>query len=134
MHTREILSEHSQVLIENGMLQELAPIFHDLDASAVQQKRAMQNNMIVLSSWELLVFSMFKSLTELSRNSVSSFPHMHYFESNLAFTDDSVDRVDSDEKVRRLLTQFKMDKNRMLVILLTRLLQRLILKASDAID
>ena len=90
--------------------------------------------MIVLSSWELLIFTLFKSLTELNPHSVSAFKHMHYFESDLTLMDDVVDRLDDDEKVRRLLTQFKMDKNRMVVILLTRLLRRLILKATDAIN
>ena len=42
--------------------------------------------------------------------------------------------MDEQEKVRRLMTQFKMDKNRMLVILLTRLLKKLIIRTKEAIN
>ena len=60
---------------------------------------------------------------------------MHYFESNLDLQNGiNVDKLDHDEKFRRLLTQFKMDKNRMLVILLTRLLKKLIIKSEEAIS
>ena len=42
--------------------------------------------------------------------------------------------MDEQEKVHRLMTQFKMDKNRMLVILLTRLLKKLIIRTKEAIN
>lgn len=42
--------------------------------------------------------------------------------------------MDEQEKIRRLMTQFKMDKNRMLVILLTRLLKKLIIRTKEAIN
>ena len=60
---------------------------------------------------------------------------MHYYERELsACTDKKYDRMDEQEKVRRLMTQFKMDKNRMLVILLTRLLKKLIIRTKEAIN
>ena len=42
--------------------------------------------------------------------------------------------MDEQERIRRLMTQFKMDKNRMLVILLTRLLMKLIIKTKKSIN
>ena len=89
----------------------------------------------MLSSWELIVFTLFKSLTSVSDYAVSSYSDMHYYERELsACTDKKYDRMDEQEKVRRLMTQFKMDKNRMLVILLTRLLKKLIIRTKEAIN
>ena len=65
---------------------------------------------------------------------MSTFQYSHYFESNLALVDDIVDNLDDTQKMRRLMTEFKMDKNRMLVILLTRLLRRLLMRVEQSID
>mmetsp|Transcript_21614 Transcript_21614/g.28932 ORF Transcript_21614/g.28932 Transcript_21614/m.28932 type:complete len:84 (+) Transcript_21614:871-1122(+) len=83
----------------------------------------------MLSSWELLIFTLFKGLTQLGNHSVSSFANAHFFESKMGLIDDVVDNLSDQEKVRHLLNECKMDKNRMIVILLTRLLKRLIIKA-----
>lgn len=48
--------------------------------------------------------------------------------------DDIVDNLDETQKMRRLMTEFRIDKNRMLVILLTRLLRRLIMRVEQSID
>ena len=59
---------------------------------------------------------------------------MHYYDSDLKLDQLKIDKMPEEEKINRLMTQFKMDKNRMLVILLTRLLKRLIIKSKIAIN
>ena len=59
---------------------------------------------------------------------------MHYYDSDLKLDELKINKLPEEEKMNRLMTQFKMDKNRMLVILLTRLLKRLIIKAKESIN
>ena len=59
---------------------------------------------------------------------------MHYYDSDLKLDELKINKLPEEEKLNRLMTQFKMDKNRMLVILLTRLLKRLIIKAKESIN
>ena len=121
LHITEILPDHTVHQIATRKLEQLSPIYHDLDAKAEKQKQALATEHIILSSWELTVFTLFRSLTSQMPYATSSFDHMHFFSSELP-VDGNIDQLDSREKIQRLISQFKMDKNRMLVILLTRLL------------
>ena len=77
---------------------------------------------------------MFKSLTQTGPFSVTSIQEMHFYKEGNDFDIAEIDRLYADEKVRLLETKFKMDKNRIMVILLTRLLKRLIIKSKEAIN
>ena len=88
--------------------------------------------MIILSPWELLIFTLFHSLTDIGPHAVSAYDSMHYFDLDEELG--GQESISEREKIRLLMTKFKMDKNRMMVILLTRLLKRLIIKAREALD
>lgn len=79
MGVAEILPAHTVKLIVTRQFKHLGPIYHDLDADADQQKQALLNEKIMLSSYELILFVLFKSLTSLTNYSASSFEHVHYF-------------------------------------------------------
>ena len=73
-------------------------------------------------------------MTRLTEGSASTALNSHFYESNLALVDEIVDNLDDAQKLRGLITELKMDKNRMLVILLTRLLSQLIKRLEQSID
>ena len=58
----ELLPEHSIKFIKAGKLDKLSAIYHQLQANATEQKRAMNDCFILLSPWELLIFKMFNAL------------------------------------------------------------------------
>lgn len=86
----------------------------------------------MLSSWELIVFYLFKGLTQINESSASAILEMHFFDMKLMSVQGET--TETRQRVQALLKEVKMDKNRMLVILLTRLLKRLILKTQESID
>ena len=65
MNVRDILPDHTVNAIQNQRFDQLSDIYHDLDANSEQQSNALRSGQIVLSSWELIIFTMFKSLTTL---------------------------------------------------------------------
>ena len=129
-----ILPPHSQEIIHLRKKAELSQVYHELDAPKERQLKALDSGMILLSNWELLIFSLFKSLTQLGPFSRSCHVGCHYFESKMDLLDDVVNHLTDEERVQRLRSETKMDKHRMLVILLARLLKRLIINAQQSID
>jgi hypothetical protein len=91
-------------------------MYHDLAADAIEQKNALLNEEILLSPWELLVMTLFKTLQE------SSFvPHLEQYP---LFISD----IDQKEKSRQ-----RLDKHRLLTIVMTRLLNNLMEKSKDQV-
>ena len=110
--TAKILPEHSYLYIlknTTGKYQDLSPIYQDLTADANSQKEALAHDQIILSAWELLIFTLFKSLTTKTSWSQSSVSSEHFFDLSGPISDDIVNKMDKNERVRAL-NPLKMDK------------------------
>ena len=102
----------------------LSQIYHNLEANAEDQKAALGEGLIILSAWELLCFTLFKALT-----TPSLFTSMRPAPFFTETCEDEGGRL----KIEDLMAKVRMDKHRMLVILLTRLLKKLILQATEQV-
>ena len=60
----DLLNLENVRLIQEGRISELPHIFQSLSANVEDQKVALQNQIIILSPWELLCFVLFKSASE----------------------------------------------------------------------
>ena len=85
----------------------------------------MRNGEIILSAWELLCFTLFKALATPSLFTISA--------QSPFFTETYDDMEDENGQVNifNLMEKVRMDKHRMLVVLLTRLLRKLILLLNE---
>lgn len=94
-----ILPPHSQEIIRQRSRRELSQVYHELDAPRDRQLKALDSETILLSNWELLIFSLFKSLTQLGPYSRSGDVGCHYFESKMDLLDDVVNHLTDEAKV-----------------------------------
>ena len=126
----DILPEHSIHLIQTEQFSELPNIYHNLMASPEAQKRAMLSNLVSLSPWELLCFTLFKALTTQTPLIDRRQMHLFSFDGGELHPDDS-EEVSNFRFVHQLM---RMDKNRMVLIVLVRLLKRLILEIGNSFN
>ena len=101
--------------------QKLSQIYHNLEANSEDQKFALQVDQIILSPWELLCFTLFKALATSSLTSDQLALKYFYTETNEFKTDLRGEGANYE------FSQIRMDKHRILVILLARLHRKLIL-------
>jgi len=63
--------------LQSGHHERLSVVYHNLEADADMQTEALKNDKILLKPWELLVFSLFKALSDSSAFSESSSFHFY---------------------------------------------------------
>lgn len=91
-------------------------MYHDLSADSEEQKNALTNGEVILNPWELLIMTLFKALQESSY-----IPHLEHYP--LFMTD-----YEMKEKTRQ-----RLDKHRLLAIVMTRLLYCLMQKSKEQV-
>ena len=65
---------------------------------------------------------------------MSSFEISRYFETKLSLLDEVTDDLNDAKRTLHLMSELRMDRNRMLVIILTRMMRRLIRCVEQSID
>ena len=117
----EVLPDHTQRILMNRNWERLAQVYHNLQADSQDQKHALQNGQIILSPWELLCFTLFKALASPSLTCPHLAMQCFYDEAN-----ESGNNL-SDYDIDQAFYKMRMDKHRMLVILMSRLHRKLII-------
>ena len=122
---QSVLPAHTVRIFQSNLQgARLSQIYHNLEASAEDQKAALGEGFIILSAWELLCFTLFKALTT---------PSLFTNLSSTPFFTETCEEEEGRPNIENLMAKVRMDKHRMLVILLTRLLKKLMLQVKEQV-